>query len=356
MGNLEGYLHSILPDAELVSVEALPADHASAANWKAVGYVQPLLLTVLEAGRTRHLVMRFGRPDEFGHDRRSDRAQRFLLASDTVAEIPAHVKILDVGAIVNDRELVSLRGSGEFYLLSEYWSGTPYANDLRRVAAEGHVKPLDLERCAALARFLVHLHGSHLGAPGGYRRSIRDLLGHGEGIFGIIDGYPENVGGVCAERLQGIESRCLEWRWRLRGHEARLTRLHGDFHPFNILFGDGASFELLGAARGCAGDPADDVCALGINFPFFALGTPEAWPKGLGRLWQHFWSTYLSESRDDLLLSVAAPFLAWRGLVLANPRFYPGLPDRDRDRLLGFVEKVLDQDRFDPASVDALFR
>jgi hypothetical protein len=120
------------------------------------------------------------------------------------------------------------------------------------------VTDLDLGRATALARFLAELH-IPIAEPLRYRRAIRDLVGSGEGIYGIVDGYPPDVRGVDAERLQGIEHCCATWRWRLRGREPRLARTHGDFHPFNVVFGEGLHFTLLDASRGGCGDPADDV-------------------------------------------------------------------------------------------------
>ena len=69
-----------------------------------------------------------------------------------------------------------------------------------------------------------------------------------------------------------------------------------------------------------------------------------------------FWERYLDETGDRGLLEVVAPFLAWRALVLANPRWYAGLAPAHRDELLGFVERVLDAPRFDPASAHEVFR
>ena len=50
-----------------------------------------------------------------------------------------------------------------------------------------------------------------------------------------------------------------------------------------------------------------------------------------------------------------APFLAWRALVVACPRFYPGLSAEARDRMLTLADRVLDAPRFDPDSAGALF-
>ena len=73
------------------------------------------------------------------------------------------------------------------------------------------------------------------------------LVGSGEGIYGVVDHYPADVPGAPWTRLASIERRCAEWRWRLREHEGRLCRTHGDFHPFNILF-DGDKLVLLDAS------------------------------------------------------------------------------------------------------------
>jgi len=333
----------------------IDADHGDDTE-KGFGYGVPLRITVdLDNGDQRQVVLHTAGSNDFGHDRRSDRAQAMLLSYDTFPRIPRHVAALDVGAIDAGGELQSLRNSCEFYLVTSYAEGRVYAGDLRRVAREHRLGSRDRKKCTELARDLVTLHSQKVDKAGGYRRAIRDLVGHGEGIFGIVDGYPADMDGISPARLQRIESRCLDWRWTLRNYEHRLRVTHGDFHPFNIVFSDDGELALLDASRGCCGDPADDVCCLALNYVFFGLDDKEAWNGGLGALWRLFWNTYLEFSGDTELLSVAAPFLAWRGLVLANPRWYPAITPECREALIGYIEGVLDADTFSPSSAEALF-
>jgi hypothetical protein len=72
-------------------------------------------------------------------------------------------------------------------------------------------------------------------------------------------------------------------------------------------------------------------------------------------LWHRFLDGYVAGSGDSELYAVAAPFFAWRGLVVCNPLFYPALTAEARDRMLGLVERVLAAPRFDPAFADELF-
>jgi phosphotransferase family enzyme len=347
----------LFPGARVTDVQPLAPDRAGGdPTTKESGYGVPRRVEIRDAeGQTRSLVYRTQGANDFGHDRRADRAEALLLAFDTFGRIPRHIRALDVGAIGADGNLVSVREGREFYLLTTFAPGRPYAEDLRRVAQAGEHNPLDLERCAALATYLVGLHGTSGGRPAVYTRAIRDLVGHGEGIFGVIDGYPPGVPAAPPERLHAIERRCLEWRWRLRDRADRLAPSHGDFHPFNVLFDKGLELSLLDASRGGAGDPADDVTCMAVNYIFFALDRPASWRPGLRPLWRRFWGTYLAGSGDRELLSCAAPFLAWRGLVLANPRFYPHVEAGARDKLLGFVERVLDAPALDIGAADQLF-
>ena len=119
--------------------------------------------------------------------------------------------------------------------------------------------------------------------------------------------------------------------------------------------GEGPRFTLLDASRGCKGDPADDVTAMAVNFVFFAIDRPASWANGLGPLWRRFWDVYLRGSGDRGLLEVAAPWLAWRCLVVCCPRFYPALPAGARDAILGLAERALDAPRFDPCWAEELF-
>jgi hypothetical protein len=69
-------------------------------------------------------------------------------------------------------------------------------------------------------------------------------------------------------------------------------------------------------------------------------------------LFRSFWDIYLSRSRDREVLATAAPFFAFRGLVLASPLWYPKLTVPVRRKIFRFIENVLAADCFDPADAN----
>ncbi|HET7755475.1 MAG TPA: phosphotransferase [Anaeromyxobacteraceae bacterium] len=352
---LDEALAHLFPGARVLGCDPLGADEGGAATEKARGYGVPLRICIRTAlGESRCLVLRTALADEFGHDRRSDRAAEMLLAYDTFESIAGHVRVLDVGAIAADG-LRSLRGAGEFYLLTTYVDGEPYANDLRRIARDGRVSDLDLQRLDELVRWLVGIHAERLDEPVAWRRAIRDVVGSGEGIFGIVDGYPPDTPGAPATTIHAIEQLAVDWRVRLRERTDRLRRIHGDFHPFNILFDEGTRFTPVDASRGSKGDPADDLTALAVNFPFFALEHPAGWRDGTGVLWRELWRGYVARTGDSEVLELAAPYLAWRALVVACPRFYPRLGADSRAKMLELARRSLEQG-FTPELAEDLFR
>lgn len=356
---LRAHLARRYPTMRLVAIEPLAPDTGATkdATAKAAGYGKPVRLRLAgDDGATLDLVWRTVTPNEFGHDRRADRAASTLLAYDDFARIPQHIAAVEVGAIDRAANLQPLAPDAELYLLTTYAPGAIYADDLRRIARERVATELDGARATALARYLAELHAPPATPqPHAYRRAIRDLVGHGEGIFGIVDGYPADVPGAPPPRLHAIERRCAEWRWLLRAQDRRLARTHGDFHPFNVVFGDGTQFTLLDASRGTLGDPADDLTAMSINYVLFALQQRGSWRHGLGVLWHQFWRAYEHARPDPALRAVAPPFFAWRALVVCNPRFYPDLAADAREALLGLATRALDAQRLEPSWADELF-
>ena len=343
---LTRYLERLFPGAQIERLSVLGEEVAKADGAdKAFGYGKPIQVELrTAAGERRKFVFHVAQSNSFGHNRRADRAADAVLAFDTFGLIPKHTGAVDFGVML-PAELLSLSGAGEFFVITEYAEGRPYAHNLAEIGSRGSLLEEDLDQCNALAEYLSMLHSKKIADPDAYRRAIRDLVGHGEGIFGLVDNFPCDAAGAPKERIDRLESQCVEWRRRLRGREARLSRSHGDFHPFNILFGEDGTLTLLDASRGCQGDPADDATCLAVNYLFFGL--EHSAPAPFRLLWNRFWDRYLAKSGDQEILSIAPPFLAWRTLVLTNPVWYPNASATTRETLLGLAESALDAGSLD---------
>jgi hypothetical protein len=216
-----------------------------------------------------------------------------------------------------------------------------------------------------MTSYLAKIHSVKKDSKQMYWRKVRDTIGHGECLMGVFDTYPE--GTISGREMADIEKKCVDWRARLKPKFKRLCQVHGDFHPGNIWFktvGAGpcacpgqpqgvaptqkhpVDFILLDRSRGPWGDAADDISALTINYIFFSI-------NHFGKLYgpyleafNLFYDQYINETGDSELFKVLAPFYAFRGVVVANPVFYPEVTPENRRKIFNFVNGVLDDESF----------
>jgi len=348
---IERYLRSIIGStARVLAVEVLGEPRGD--QIKGYGYGKPVLIHYEVQGDRRKAVLHTVSPGPFGHEHMSDRAQSLLWEHSTFNRLPNHVRSIDVGAFRPDGSAISLGGAEEFFLLTEYAEGRGYFEDLMRMRDDPSSKDLDISRADALSDYLVEIHQTCGSDPGLYVRRIRELVGHAECIMGLIDSYPDRQDVVPRQLLKHLEQRSIEWRWRLKDRVHRLRQVHGDFHPWNILFQEGTKFSLLDRSRGEWGEPADDVTCLTMNYLFFSLQRSGRLEGNFETLFRRFWGRYLLNSRDDGILDVAAPFFLFRGLVMAHPIWYPNLSSEVRRKLFNFMQAVLSENTFDPDNVN----
>jgi len=346
--SLGRYLQSRFgPETRLLSYKVI-GKASSQGEQKRYGYGTPVKLTFRLEGRLQSAVLETMRPGPFGHEHMADRAQAILWDYDSYGRLPRHVKTLDVGAFDGKQALFSVAEAREFFVLNEWAEGASYHLDLERLAKGGALRALDRSRTIALAQYLAQIHGTKRRDSDLYKRRLRELIGHGECIMGLTDSYPKQYGFITEDLLRRVEEACNRWRWRLRSKAARLSQVHGDFHPYNVLFRAGTDFSVLDRSRGEWGEPADDVTAMTINY---LLASLIRWGKLKGpfeSLFRLFWETYIEASGDKGVTETAAPFFAFRGLVVASPVWYPNLSMEVRRSLFRFVENVLDAPRFEP--------
>ncbi|RIK34066.1 MAG: aminoglycoside phosphotransferase [Chloroflexi bacterium] len=344
---IEGYLARLTgQEVRVENLHQLGGEATGAAALKAFGYGRPLCIDFRVNDELRRVVLRQVNRNGFGHERDADRIAEVWLNFGTFNRMVRHVPAVDMVGVTHNGQLESLGHVQDLLLLTDYAPGTPYAEDLLRIRNSGVCGELDIRRAQALAGFLAELHAVAHDDPLLWRRRLRDLVGDGEGIMGLADSYPADFALATSDDLRMIEEAANRWRWRLKPLWHRLRQVHGDFHPFNILFSESNTFYLLDRSRGEWGEPADDVSCLAINYLFFSLQRYDELAGPFAELYNAFWERYLSGRTDPELPGVIQPWFAWRALVLASPQWYPTLRVGARHKLLTFAQRVLDEEEF----------
>jgi hypothetical protein len=153
-------------------------------------------------------------PEGFGHDYPSDRAAVFLLDLDEYRNLPNHVKAIDVLAEMEDGTVKSIGGGKEYYLMMEKVDGRDYFHDLSGMAGKDRLNLTDVAKIKAMAAYLADIHAVKKDSKTLYWRKLRDTVGHGECLMGVLDIYPD--GTVPYEDMADIIKRSVDWVYRLK--------------------------------------------------------------------------------------------------------------------------------------------
>jgi hypothetical protein len=283
-------------------------------------------------------------PEGLGHDYPSDRAGVFLLDLDEFQNLPRHVKAVDVLSLSENGSIKSIGGGTEYYLLMEKAEGKHYFHDLSKFTQKDGLDISDIEKIKTMTSYLADIHSVKKDSRTLYWRKIRDTIGHGECLMGVFDTYPD--GTILYEEMADIEKKCIDWKAQLKPQFKRLCQIHGDFHPGNIWFKNNHDFILLDRSRGPWGDAADDITALTINYIFFSIHHYGTLKGPYLQALKLFYDDYIEKSGDIELYRVVAPFYAFRGIVVANPVFYPEISTQNRRKMINFVHGVLNDKSF----------
>jgi thiamine kinase-like enzyme len=330
-------------------------------GWHGTGYK-----IVFEAnGKKEAFVLRTKRPEGFSHDYPADRAASFLIQHCLSSMLPKHNESFDVIGVAKKKKkkLVSIGECNEFFHLARFAEGDSYMEELYKIKDSLCLNRTDLYKAGSLSDYLASIHSKkflytskdkdkNALAKSMYKRHLRDCIGHGEMLLGVLDTYPDNLEWTGREEFAKICSLANSLREGLKDSYKRLSLVHGDFHPGNILF-KGINFELLDASRELYGEPADDLTALGINYIWLSVMERGSFNGSFKALFEKFWNNYLKQTKDYEINSFAPLFFAFRSVVVAHPLFYKGQSNDCRRKMFNFAVNVLEDKEFNPKKINS---
>ncbi|QGY41058.1 phosphotransferase [Pseudodesulfovibrio cashew] len=314
---------------------------------KGFGYGKPLLIRFEVGGEEREAVLSVMKGDKYGHQFYWDRAAILMFQYETSARMERHVRPLGLGYVNGSDTLVPVEDPKEFFIVNEKLEGYDYFLDLDRIRG-GDFRETDVECARDFARWLARIHGTKHDDPHLYYRRIRNLIGSSECILGLVDeAYPHPYPPFTDERFVALEKRLIDWRWKLKGYAHRLSAVHGDFHPWNILATGTGDFSVLDRSRGEWGEPGGDLATMAVNYLLWSLYDHDRLAGPFEAMYRAYFEEYLERTGDNEVLEVMAPFFVFRGLVIASPEWYPDHPASVRGRLFNLMVNVLEDEVFD---------
>jgi hypothetical protein len=320
------------------------------------------LIIISISNQIKRIVMRVVRGDTgWGHDYLSDHSSVLLLQHSLLRSAPVGTcsASFDVAALTSDGTIKSIGESIEFlHFVDEIpeSESSPYSKDLFKIAEKQSLSDNDILRVRVIAEYLAKLHSQKNQNPNLYSRHIRDLIGHGEMLMGVIDTYPpaNNLDFTSIEELERIEVETVRWRNRIKHSSERCSRIHGDVHPFgNLRFKDDNSILALDMSREKFGEPADDVAGMSINYLFFSIWKHGKLTPHFEKLFRIFLDEYINKTKDEDILRYMPPFYAFRGTVIAHPLYYPDLETFKRRKIFNFILNVINDKEFNSDSLES---
>ena len=320
------------PGARVLSVDPLQGDRA-----KRIRHSRVWRVSFLDRdARRRSVILRNPVSVADGDQHIASRVRHALWQFQAFNRLPHHARAYAVGALGADGRQYDLGDVREPFILEEDVQGRDLMSDLWDGTAGDDRVHRELLACARLLR---EVHRRELPDGADYRRSLREYTVR---YCRLLDTFPEGSEFV-ARHGEAVTQSGLRWYWRLRGHPERLSVIHGDFHPGNILFRDG-DICVIDRKHLEYGDPNEDVAPLVVNVLVAALARHGRLTEPHVAQLSDFFAEYLRGGVNADYAEWMPPFVLTRLLVLANPDWY-ALEEGVRQRIWRFAAEVCELDR-----------
>ncbi|MFA6475877.1 MAG: phosphotransferase [Candidatus Paceibacterota bacterium] len=243
--------------------------------------------------------------------------------------------------LAKEKKIVSLPSITEDDMalqFQDFLEGNIY-QDLLMTPKSGLILPGDIETIGHIAKKLAEVHKikpkfTEDQKREKYSRCLKDVMIHPElSISFIVNNLGESKifrGKVKADYLKEM----LEVIEYYQKYYQRISLIHGDFIPKNILVRDNGDVDFIDYSRFEFGEPGVDVGCLYSYLICMSYYLKNDYYKKLANI---FIEKYISETNDLFIKEIAVVYLGFVGLVAMDEKIYPGIATATRMRFLKYI-------------------
>jgi len=307
------------------------------------GYLSNAYIVDVEnEGKETKVFVKEQNENKWGAERPSDPYATYFTSDLAARENTLSPKVLGTFASF-DNHATSLRhiSGGKFFQIQECVSGNNLYGLCEPIIVD-IIQGREVELGEKVAEIFADIHSHKHPIERGtkfdeYSRSLRDVVAHPELTLNIFHNFLQK-----SEVLKGdFRYEYLAEMIRVAEHFSQFTErnalIHGDAWHANVLVND-SDLYLIDFSRLVHGEPGIDVGHFYVVCLQLALTQKDDYHV---RMAQAFLSKYIELTKDEFIKNSMVSYIGFTGAVSVVEDFYPKVSNEDRQKLISYVYKCM---------------
>ncbi len=300
------------------------------------------IVSVKDEGQITKIFVKEQNESGLGAERPSDLYAIYLTSHFANREQTLRPKVLGT-FLAFDNQAMSIEhiSGGKFFQIQEYANGNNL-NDLCGPSVADEIQGRESELGEKIAEILADIHSHKYPIERGtkfeeYSRSLRDVIAHPALTLNVFHNFLQSSKILTGDFRYAYLTEMIKVAEYFSQFTERNSLIHGDSWHANILV-DGSDLRLIDFSFFAHGEPGIDVGHFYVSSLQLALTQKDDYHV---RMAQAFLSKYIELTEDEFIKESMVSYIGFTGAVSVVEDFYPKVSNKDRQKLISYVYKCM---------------